>query len=473
MVNITDINIHDFVNKYVSGRQDLLPEELRDKQIGDWDVSRVTKMDNLFNGKTTFNENIIKWDVSRVTVMNNMFKNAHMFNTPIYGWNVSNVMDMSYMFQGATNYNQPLSSWNVKKVRYMSGMFMDAISFNHGLLWNVSMVKFMYSMFKGALAFNGKLTFWDVSSVTDMSHMFNGAISFNQPLNKWNIKRVVTMNYMFKGAISFNQPLDKWNMSSVLHKNGIFMGATAFNQPVPNFVRRTARMTRNRFINGFTNNTRRRNIPPIPNQEQQPTFPEYHPNPAISTIDDGLIDYSNVVPINILKINNQLVGNEIAHDLILLEDINVHQYLNEDTANIAFLFMNSYYLSNKNVIRDIILTNSGNIKYECSEVNRMGTAVKTVPYLNMTSIGVPSGLCLLGEIKTILINNDINFLRISNRINHHCVTTASLFSLQRAESYISTSHCQEGQEADVRSIKQCSSIVTGGSKNKTKKHMYY
>jgi len=37
--------------------------------IANWDTSRVTSMNYLFNGKTTFNEDISKWDVSKVTDM--------------------------------------------------------------------------------------------------------------------------------------------------------------------------------------------------------------------------------------------------------------------------------------------------------------------------------------------------------------------------------------------------------------------
>ena len=37
--------------------------------IGDWDVSRVTDMSGLFDGKTLFNDDISRWDVSKVTNM--------------------------------------------------------------------------------------------------------------------------------------------------------------------------------------------------------------------------------------------------------------------------------------------------------------------------------------------------------------------------------------------------------------------
>ena len=46
------------------------------------------------------------WDVSNVTDMENMFVNAYSFNQPLNNWNVSNVFDMSFMFAGAEPFNQ-------------------------------------------------------------------------------------------------------------------------------------------------------------------------------------------------------------------------------------------------------------------------------------------------------------------------------------------------------------------------------
>merc|ERR1711860_317750 len=44
--------------------------------IGEWDVSRVTDMNAMFNGAESFNQDLSKWDVSRVTDMRTMFAHA-------------------------------------------------------------------------------------------------------------------------------------------------------------------------------------------------------------------------------------------------------------------------------------------------------------------------------------------------------------------------------------------------------------
>ena len=48
--------------------------------------------------------------------MTRMFQGASSFNQDISGWNVSNVVIMTKMFLKASVFNQDLSSWNVSKV---------------------------------------------------------------------------------------------------------------------------------------------------------------------------------------------------------------------------------------------------------------------------------------------------------------------------------------------------------------------
>ena len=60
--------------------------------IGDWDVSRVTNMDDMFYRCESFNEPLNNWNVSNVTSMDNMFYKCNSFNQPLDKWNVSNVL---------------------------------------------------------------------------------------------------------------------------------------------------------------------------------------------------------------------------------------------------------------------------------------------------------------------------------------------------------------------------------------------
>jgi surface protein len=144
---ITQDNIQSAVDLWVS---DQAQAEATYGHISGWDVSSITNMSDLFNGKDTFNDDISVWDVSNVTNMQNIFANATIFNGD-------------------------LSTWDVSSVTNMGGMFYNT-------------------------NFNGDISGWDVSNVTNMKRMFRGAHSFNQDLSNWDVSNVTTMDNMFDNA---------------------------------------------------------------------------------------------------------------------------------------------------------------------------------------------------------------------------------------------------------------------------------
>jgi surface protein len=156
--------------------------------IGNWDVSQVTDMSNMFFS-SAFNQPIANWDVSKVTNMSGMFCYSQ-FNQPIRNWDVSKVTDMSNLFKGG---------W----------MWMDNVNpFNHPLEnWDVGNVKDMTEMFSSS-QFNQSIGNWDVSKVTDMSWMFFSS-DFNQPIGNWDVRNVTNMRGMLDYSI-FDQDLSKW-----------------------------------------------------------------------------------------------------------------------------------------------------------------------------------------------------------------------------------------------------------------------
>jgi surface protein len=56
------------------------------QDIGNWDVSNVVRMDDMFWATNTFNRDIGRWNVARVTDMRWMFDSAIAFNQDISGW---------------------------------------------------------------------------------------------------------------------------------------------------------------------------------------------------------------------------------------------------------------------------------------------------------------------------------------------------------------------------------------------------
>ena len=130
--------------------------------------------------------NIGNWNVSNVSIMSNLFENATLFNEDISNWDTSNVTDMNEMFAGATSFNQPIGNWDTSNVTDMSFMFYNAKSFNQPI---------------------GK---WDTSNVINMSNMFDGSASFNQNINDWKIDNVWGSSNMFKNAASFDRENSTW-----------------------------------------------------------------------------------------------------------------------------------------------------------------------------------------------------------------------------------------------------------------------
>jgi surface protein len=55
-------------------------------------------MSGMFEGVSSFNQNLGPWDVSNVTDMHGMFSEA--FNQNIRCWDVSNVFEMGICFKG-------------------------------------------------------------------------------------------------------------------------------------------------------------------------------------------------------------------------------------------------------------------------------------------------------------------------------------------------------------------------------------
>jgi surface protein len=224
---ITNDNIRDLVRDYVENRNNL-PAWLQGIPIGDWDVSRVTNMTQLFSNFTTFNEPLTNWDVSNVRIMLHMFDGCTSFNQPLDNWNISNVTSMTGMFLLCSNFNQPLENWDVSNVRNMNDMFVRCTSFNQPLdNWNVSNVRNMSAVFDGCTSFNQPLNSWNVSNVETMVRLFKNCTSFNQPLENWNVSRVGFMTAMFERCVAFNQDLSRWNVSRVRNMMHMFRGCTS------------------------------------------------------------------------------------------------------------------------------------------------------------------------------------------------------------------------------------------------------
>ena len=231
--------------------------------IGNWNTSKVTTMQTMFQGQRFFNQDIgtkvvtvsgspyVAWDISNVTTIANLFnmsRNDGVFNnggSPTIGnWNTSRVNTMVQSFLGQPYFNQDIST----KVVTVSG--------SPYIAWNTASVTTMSFMFycynptiDGRLSgnFNQNIGNWNTSSVTNMAAMFFNQPNFNQDISTkvvtvsgssyiaWNTASATTMSFMF-GSLgvtgTFNQNIGNWNTSRVTNMSNMFQNQVDFNQDI-------------------------------------------------------------------------------------------------------------------------------------------------------------------------------------------------------------------------------------------------
>ena len=251
------------------------------RNISNWNVSKVTSTSTMFFGASAFNQPLANWErstVGNVSTIGNMtnlyamFQGASAFNQNIGNWNVTKVTQFAQMFQGSgfnnegspdinnwvinttpganvlmngmfvtTGFNQPLNNWNTSEVTNMSLMFGQS-PFNNGLssgtpgelIWNTGKVTRMDGMFGTNPRFNCNIGSWNVNACTNFSTMFQEAHAFNNggssSIGTWDINTAadIDMSNMFKSATIFNQDISSWNVSKVTSFSSMFHSAPAF-----------------------------------------------------------------------------------------------------------------------------------------------------------------------------------------------------------------------------------------------------
>ena len=455
MTVITDPNIRDLVEQYINGSDDF-PENLVDIPIGDWDVSRVTNMEELFRD-ADFNEPIGNWNVSNVTNMKNMFEVCDDFNQSIGNWNVSRVTDMSGMFLGCRSFNQPIGAWNVSNVTDMNSMFIGCLSFNQPIgTWNVFNVTYMSSMFEDARSFNQPIGEWNVSNVTDMSSMFLRCLSFNQPIGKWNVSNVTDMNSMFRGARSFNQPIGDWDVSRVIRMRNnmynMFSGAESFSQPVTRWnLRPVIMVVMFETVDEFNNYTAR--------AARAPAVPAPAAVPAVPAVLQTNSNYKPaLLPTPHFSVSKEKVFRDSEYfDLIEVEDKHVLDALDEDPTAFVFSANKQFYVISASDLTNL-MNDPNVIKYECLRVEAMGrmeamrSTVRSVPYFSINSIGIQSqGAVPYFHLWTAVHsgNRTYELVKTARRLP----STASHNYIYNIETAVSSAHCQAGQDVDVYELR--------------------
>ena len=225
-----------------------------------WDVSQVTDMSFLFQGKTGFDVDISRWNVSQVTDARGMFQGATSFYRNISGWTFADNANTTGMFTGADAWlafstrgdgldtaDGPPGAWVLTRCpeneRVDNGLcapcthggtnaagddpaagdtvcaFPDLAALkaavDNCLAVDPTGVACCNHGADCGAAGTVEMPDWDVSQVTSMSELFNGKRQFNADISRWDTSSVTTMYMMFYRAYAFNQHLSRWDVSSV------------------------------------------------------------------------------------------------------------------------------------------------------------------------------------------------------------------------------------------------------------------
>lgn len=82
--------------------------------FGNWDLSQVTTVENIFNGASNFNINIGNWNTQNVTAMNSAFDGASKFNQAL-NWSLKSVTTINAMLKAEAlsceNFTYTLRNW--------------------------------------------------------------------------------------------------------------------------------------------------------------------------------------------------------------------------------------------------------------------------------------------------------------------------------------------------------------------------
>ena len=127
-----------------------------------WDMLNVTTLSGMFGisaGKSgVFNQNIGNWNTSKVTSINSLFQNQPEFNQDLStktvtvgastytAWDMLNVTTMRYTFfnniiNPTSQFNQNIGNWNTVKVTDMTAMLFNTVKFNQNISsWKVNLV---------------------------------------------------------------------------------------------------------------------------------------------------------------------------------------------------------------------------------------------------------------------------------------------------------------------------------------------
>jgi len=144
---------------------------------------------------------IESWPTCHATDLQEVFERRYTFHEDLTDWDTSRVTSMDYLFHAAISFNGDISDWDTQSVTSMVSLFDDAVSFNGDLSgWDTYLVESMQNMLLGARLFDGDLSNWSLYSVTNMYRMFAWSnLNWCVPWGAWDLNKINT-DEIFEGT---------------------------------------------------------------------------------------------------------------------------------------------------------------------------------------------------------------------------------------------------------------------------------
>ena len=219
-----------------------------------WDVSRITNMQQVFAGATSFNQDLDSWADKVVGVSNfaSTFSVATNFNGSVSGWNLGVTTCSAVFFQASNFTGRGITTWKTSGVTNMQSMFFGCPRLYIGVSgdwnWNTSNTTTMNQMFYGSRLENTSFSGWicrDASSMFQVatlnncnfidwkvsgnaSNMFYSCAGSNNYLPGWDLRGTTNLSQMFNNSNITRSGLDNWNVSGVTNMSSMFQFGSDF-----------------------------------------------------------------------------------------------------------------------------------------------------------------------------------------------------------------------------------------------------
>ena len=204
---------------------------VKELDVRGWNTASVNSMAEAFTGCSSLTNlnGIGDWNVSGVTTMANMFQNSGVTALDLSGWTTTGVKNISNMFSGSALTSLDVTGWNTSRVTTMKSMFYDCtklVTITGMDAWDVSGVgSFNHTFYNcPVLTTIGDISGWNTGKATIMDNMFSGCEVLVLPeLSDWDVSEVTSMRYMFEDCYKLTEfTMAGWEPEELKDATGMF-----------------------------------------------------------------------------------------------------------------------------------------------------------------------------------------------------------------------------------------------------------